>query len=274
MTSTLELVHRRYGRAEASPVESLHVNPVVETILEHRSVRGFLPDALPDGTLELLIAAAQSAASSSNLQVWSAVAVEDPARKRRLAALAGDQAHIRDAPLLLVFLADTSRLSRIAERAEVPAEGLRYLDTFLMAAIDAALAAQNAVTAAESLGLGTVYIGALRNRPEAVSAELSLGAGVFALFGLCVGRPDPARPAHVKPRLGQSAVLHREQYSAAATDREVDRYDEVMAQFCAAQKLANPPWSEHSRERVRSAEGLRGRDRLRHALHGFGFELL
>ena len=50
-------------------------NAVLETMLAHRSVRGFLPDALPDGTLELLVAAAQSASTSSNLQVWSVVAV-------------------------------------------------------------------------------------------------------------------------------------------------------------------------------------------------------
>jgi nitroreductase len=274
MTNVSQLIEQRYGQPHEHGLAELTLNPVLQTLLEHRSVRGFLPDALPDGTLELLIAAAQSAPSSSNLQVWSAVSVEDPARKARLAVFAGDQLHIREAPLLLVFLADTSRLAQIAERVGVPAEGLRYLDTFLMATIDAALAAQNAVTAAESLGLGTVYIGALRNRPEAVAAELHLGPGVFPLFGLCVGKPDPARPTSIKPRLTQAAVLHREQYSAAPSEREVQRYDDVMAQFYAAQKLPNPRWSVHSHERLRSPENLRGRDRLRQALHGSGFELL
>ena len=80
-------------------------NEVLDTILNHRSVRGFLPNALPQGTLETLIAAAQSASTSSNLQFWSVVAVEETERKSRLAELAGQQQFIRDAPLLLVWLA-------------------------------------------------------------------------------------------------------------------------------------------------------------------------
>ena len=90
-------------------------NAVLDTILNRRSVRGFLPRALPEGTLETLIAAAQSASTSSNLQFWTVVAVQETERKSRLAELAGQQQFIRDAPLLLVWLADLSRLDRIAE---------------------------------------------------------------------------------------------------------------------------------------------------------------
>src|SRR5689334_10076369 len=93
--------------------EPAHWNDVLETILNHRSVRAFLPRALPEGTLELLIAAAQSASTSSNLQFWSVVAVQEPARRSRLAELAGQQQFIRDAPLLLVWLADMARLDRL-----------------------------------------------------------------------------------------------------------------------------------------------------------------
>ncbi|MET0342365.1 MAG: NADPH-dependent oxidoreductase [Polyangiales bacterium] len=271
MASTHQLLHARYGH-EVVARDAL--NPVLETLLAHRSVRAFSPEALPEGTLELLVAAAQSAPSSSNLQVWSVVAVEDVERKARLAALAGDQAHIREAPLLLVFVADSSRLVRIGARAGRPVEGARYLDTFLMGAIDGALAAQNALVAAESLGLGTVYIGALRNRPEAVGEELGLPPSVFPLFGLVVGKPDAARPASVKPRLPQPAVLHREQYVERPLEADVDRYDEVLARFHASQQLANPRWSEHSAARLAGPEALRGRDRLKQALHNLGFELL
>lgn len=271
--STRELLDLRYGPAhDLSAMEAL--NPTLETILAHRSVRSYLREPLEPGTLELLIAAAQSAPSSSNLQVWSAVAVEDPARKARLAELASGQKHIDEAPLLLVFLADTSRLAAIAKSRGISSEGLRYLDTFLMATIDAALAAQSALIAAESLGLGTVYIGALRNKPEAVARELNLRPGVSPLFGLCVGRPDPARPAAVKPRLSQRAVVFREQYEGSRVEQEVERYDQLMDAFYRAQKLDNPAWSRHSTERVRSPESLRGRDRLRQALHTFAFQLL
>lgn len=88
MSKARELLGQRYGRAE-DWTAAAELNPVLETIFAHRSVRGFLGDALPAGTLELLLAAAPSAASSSNLQVWSVVSVEDPARKERLAEHAG-----------------------------------------------------------------------------------------------------------------------------------------------------------------------------------------
>jgi|SRR5450830_367775 len=273
MSDPFELLHARYGAAAAVAAESF--NPVLETLFAHRSVRDFLPDALPAGTLELLVAAAQSAPSSSNLQVWSAIAVTEPERKARLAALVGNQKQVREAPLFVAWLVDLSRLKRLAAARGREIEGADYLDTFLMGVIDAALAAQNAVTAAESLGLGTVYIGALRNQAEAVATELGIapGDGVYAVFGLCVGVPDPARPAAVKPRLPQASVLYREQYTPAPVEEEVAAYDEVMRAFYASQGLPDNTWSEHSLARLRTAADLKGRDRLREALAGLGFVL-
>src|SRR3569833_3811073 len=132
-------------------------------LLAHRSIRSYRPDPVPGHTVETLVAAAQSAASSSNLQTWSVVAVEDPARKQRLSEFAGNQKHIREAPLFLVWLADLSRAERLAEREGRPDDGIHFLETLFVAVIDAALAAQNAVVALEAQGLGAVYIGALRN---------------------------------------------------------------------------------------------------------------
>jgi len=283
MSKLQNLIDARYAGTTPRALqrdEPQQSNPVIDTLLSHRSVRAFQATPLPDGTLELLVAAAQSAASSSNLQVWSVVAVRDPARRQRLAALAGDQAHIREAPLFLAFLVDVARLSRVADRAHKPVEGLDYLDTFLMGAIDAALAAQNAVTAAESLGLGTVYIGALRNQPEAVARELALTPGLFAVFGLCVGVPDAARPSSVKPRLAQATVLFHEQYARTPADCEADirDYDRAMGDFNRSNRVQTQPqatlsWSEQSTERLRTAAGLRGRHRLREALQFLGFNL-
>lgn len=203
MPHTRTSLHARYGAAAKDlPVPE---NTVLEHLLSHRSVRNFLPDALPGHTLPTLVAAAHSAASSSNLQTWSVVVVQSQASRDRLAALAGNQAHIRQAPLLLVWLADLSRIARIAQYKQQPADGLPYLDTYLMAVIDAALAAQNAVVAAEALGLGTVYIGALRNQPEAVAEVVGTPQGVFPVFGLVVGHPTrhtppPSSPACPRPR--------------------------------------------------------------------------
>jgi nitroreductase len=272
-TTTSNLLRDRYGTAFDLALEAPW-NSSLTTLLSHRSVRSYLSKPLPIGTLETLIAAAQSASTSSNLQTWSVVAVEDPERKERLAELAGNQAHIRQAPLFLVWLADLARPTRISEQRGFAHEGLNYLEMFLMAAIDASLAAQNAVVAAESLDLGTVYIGGIRNQPAAVAAELGLPKQVFAVFGLCVGYPDPAKPAAVKPRLPQAAVLHRETYSLETQDTAIAHYNEIMATFYAQQNMkVEGDWTQHSSDRVASADSLRNRAHLRDILHQLGFEL-
>ncbi|HZV08968.1 MAG TPA: nitroreductase family protein, partial [Novosphingobium sp.] len=234
MTQPAERLAERYRQPADQPPGW---NATIDALLAHRSVRAYLPDALAPGTVELLVAAAQSAASSSNLQPWSVVAVEDPARKARLAALAGHQTHLEQAPLLLIWLVDLNRLDTIGQQRGEPTEALAYLETFLLGAVDTALAAQNAVVAAESLGLGTVYVGAIRNRPVEVAAELALAPQVFALFGLAVGHPDPARPAAVKPRLPQAAVLSREAYGNPQAPAAIAAYDAHLEAFQREQGL-------------------------------------
>lgn len=260
-----DLWQARYGGG-LPPSPPAAPNPVLQSLLAHRSVRAFDPAPLDEGTLEWLIAAAQSAPSSSNLQTWSVVAVEDAERKARLAEFAGNQGHVREAPLVLVWLADLARLRGLAQQAQVPIDGADYLDSSLMGVIDAVLAAQNAVIAAQSLGLGTVYLGAIRNQPERVAAEFRLPPGVFAVVGLCVGRPDVSRPAAVKPRLPQSAVLSRERYSPSQTQGHVRSYDATMQSFYASQGMPVARWSEHSLARLRGPEQLKGRHRLVEAL--------
>lgn len=246
---------------------------VLETLLAHRSVRGFLPNQVPEETLRLVLAAASSAPTSSNLQTWSVVVVQDPARKARLARLAAGQGFIERSPTLLVWLADLARLEALAAARQQSVEGIHYLELFMVAIIDAALAAQNAVVALESLGLGSVYVGAMRNHPLEVATELGLPRRVFPVFGMSIGFPDPAVATGIKPRLAQPAVVHREQYSAAAQPEAVAEYDARMSAFQAEQRMGPEIWTRKVINRVRGPESLSGRDRMREVLAALGFEL-
>jgi nitroreductase len=248
-------------------------NDTLATIVNHRSVRAFLPTKLPAGTLEVLVAAAQSASTSSNLQLWSVIAIEEPERKARLSELAGQQKFIRDAPLLLVWLCDHARLTAIATERQTPVEGIHYLEEFIVGIVDAALAAQSAAIAAESLGLGCVYIGAMRNLPEQVAAELGLPPQVFAVFGMAVGHPDLASGTGVKPRLPCPVVLHREQYNRESQELDITRYDATARGFQREQGMREQDWTQQSIDRVKDIAALRGRDRMREALLNLGFEL-
>ncbi len=266
-----DLLEARYGAAEAPA--GILFNDTIAGLLSHRSVRAFSDRPLPEGLLETLVAAAQSAPSSSNLQTFSVVAIENPATKARLAEIAGGQKHVVEAPLVLVWLADLSRLEEIGRRADAPTEGLDFLETLLVGVIDAALAAQNALTALESLGLGGVYLGAFRNRPVEVAQLLGLPPNVLGVFGLAIGYPDPERPAEGKPRLAQRLVLHRERYDPALPQAALDHYETTLKTFQAGQKLPEVGWISAALTRVRGAPALSGRDRMRDFLAALGFGL-
>ena len=262
------LLQDRYRSSATEPTEPW--DETISLLLSHRSVRSYLPKALPPGTIETLVASAQSASTSSNLQTWSVIAVEDPKRKARLAELAGSQKHIVEAPLFLVWVADLSLLEMIGERDKFSTEGLNYLEYLIMAVVDATLAAQNAFVALESLGLGGVYIGAIRNNTELVAAELGLPSKAFPVFGLTVGFPDPSIVTEIKPRLPEAAILHREQYSSEAIPAAVAEYDQRMRKFQAGQNLEVTDWSRQAAARI---DLMSGRDHLAEALHQLGFPL-
>ena len=266
-----EALARRYG-TDAVPAAGPW-NTHLDLLLSHRSIRGYRPDPLPDGTLETLIAAAQSAATSSNLQTWSVIAVTDTSAKAELAAASNNQKHIEQCPLFLVWLADLSRNQRLADQEEVELETMPYLETFLVAAIDAALAAQNAVVAAESLGLSTVYIGALRNDPLKVREVLDLPDGAFGVFGLCVGYATAEAANEVKPRLPQEAVLFHVTYGSPAERAARDAYDAKMAAFSQRNEMADDTWSARVIKRMGTIAAMSGRHRLGEILRSMGFPL-
>ena len=257
------LVRDRYG---IHPPIGLRVDSagVVPLLLAHRSVRAFAPTPIADDVVDTLIAAAQSASTSSNLQSWSVIVVRDAERKAAAAALAGDQQFIADAPVFLVFVADWARGVAIARHRGEASTGVEYLDSTLVATIDAALAAQNAVVAAESLGLGAVYVGAVRNNPLQLSELLGLPDATYPVVGVAVGHPAEGDRSSVKPRLPQSVVRHDERYRPADAP-DIEAYDRVLQEFNRSQGRSGG-WLDAVVARVRSRAALHGRDALRSAL--------
>jgi len=268
-TNAQPALERRYR--EPIPAEVTPWNETIASQVAHRSVRAYTPEPLPEGTLEVLVAAAQSAPSSSNVQAWSVISVDDPEQRARLNHIAGNQKHITNAGLFLVFIADLSRVQRLAEHDDLTVEGLDHLESFLIASIDAAFAAQNALVAAESLGFGTCYIGALRNNAEETAAVLRLPPRSFAVVGLTIGWPDPAVASDVKPRLPQEAIVHRDVYSAINEAVPLARADDHTLSFRREQKLAPKPWTRLALERLHSIPSLKGRHLLRPQLEKLGF---
>lgn len=219
-------------------------------------------------TLRALVAAAQSASTSSNLHTFSIISVDEKENRQRMYELCSEQMQVLNASRFLVFCADHHRLRESARKFGESCEGLDYLEFYTMAVIDASLAAERLFTAAEAHGISGCYIGAARNHADKMSEELSLPNGVFALFGLCLGYPDENSKAEIKPRMGQQNLWFSEKYPAQVSTEE---YDERMRGFYERQKMkTDETWTEKSAKRVDGAH-MTGREILLPFLQSRGF---
>ncbi|MDI4644598.1 oxygen-insensitive NADPH nitroreductase [Cohnella hashimotonis] len=222
------------------------MNEVVVKLMQHRSVRSFDPAPIPEAHLREIVAAGQMASTSSNVQAYSVVAVTDPALKRELSVLTGNQAYVETCPAFLVWCADLNRLSSAAAAHIEPGDET-YADSaesFIVATVDASLAAQNAAAAAESMGYGICYIGGIRNRIEEVSSLLGIPSLAYPVFGMCVGLPD--QPGGQRPRLPVEAVLHWNRYNAEQGLGPVGEYDETMTRYLQmrTEGRKSTPWTK------------------------------
>ena len=232
----------------------------IELINKHGSVRQYKPDPVPPQMVQQIVAAGQRASTSSNLQMYSVVAVTDSTRREQMSALCSNQAFIRQAPVFLAWCADLSRLERASAR-NGRQQVSNLAENFLLAAVDVSLFMQTTALAAESLGLGICYVGAIRNQPQDVIDLLQLPKLVFPVSGMAVGWP--VRPPRIRPRLPLEAVLHWETYSTANEEHYLDQYDEAMIatgiykgrQVTASGEEISETygWTEHSTRRASKA---------------------
>ena len=248
----------------------------LDLIHAHGSVRRYKPDPLPASLVETIVAAGQRASTSSNKQTYSIIATADEEKRLALMEIAGGQIQVQQAPLFLTFCADRTRLDKVCELRGYK-QDFSTLESFLIAAVDAALVAQNIALAAESLGLGICYIGAIRNNTAAVIELLKLPKGVFPITGMTIGYP--LHPPRIRPRLPQEAILHWESYNPNQ-DEALLAYDKKMIETGIYKNRQVPiagkegemeayGWMEHTARRVSAPS----RQNLRAEVEKQGFEL-
>ncbi|AJO21533.1 oxygen-insensitive NADPH nitroreductase [Weizmannia coagulans] len=206
------------------------MNTIIETILNHRSIRHYEDRPLSDEQIRLIVESAQAAATSHFVQAYTILGIQDPGRKQKLAELTGNR-HVGTCGHLLIFCADLHKHELAAQMEGVEAQDtLETTEKFMVALIDTALAAQNAALAAESMGLGICYVGGLRNRLPEVAELLKIPQYVLPLFAMTIGYP--ADPSAKKPRMEAEHVYFEDEYPAdERLLRDLKEYNETVSQY-------------------------------------------
>ncbi len=186
-------------------------NEVTTLLQEHVSVRDFTKEKLTEQEITTLVNCAQAASTASYLQAYSIISIDDPQLLEDIVEQGNLQKFILDAGHFFIFCGDFKRLNDFAKAKGIDIKAnIEGTDALMVGAIDASLAAQNMVVAAESMGLGACYIGGVRDGIEPIAELLNLPDYVYPLYGLVLGHPKNKNG--LKPRLPMEAVLHHNTY--------------------------------------------------------------
>jgi nitroreductase len=182
---------------------------MIEQLMAHRTIRKYKNTQVEDATLERILAAGCRAATTGNMQLYSIIVTRDEEAKKRLATCHFNQPMVVDAPLTLTFCADFNRFNKWCNLSDAEPGYDNFL-SFMTAAIDALLVAQNVTLAAESLGLGTCYLGTTTYMARKIIDVLKLPRGVVPVTTLTIGWPeeDPG----LMDRIPLEAIIHHEVY--------------------------------------------------------------
>lgn len=221
--------------------EKQKMNQVVETMLAHRSVRKFAQQQVSNEDLETIIHSAQAAPSWVNGQHVTIISIKDPERRKKMAELAGNQNYIMEAPVFLVFCADFHRIKVACDMEGTEFKASVNPDLLLVGAVDVGISLSNAITAAESLGLGTVPIGGIRRSPLEYIELLNLPEYVIPVSGLCIGYPSDI-PA-LGPRLPKAAIFHEEKYKENIQD-EIKEFNHIHSEATKGRQSGGSTWTQ------------------------------
>ena len=223
MIDVSNLYQNRYGKKTDQNFSKIDITPLINSIISRASVRKFSKKNISKELLTLLLTAAQSAPSKSNLQQYSIMVIQNQSLKNEISKLIGDTKWALTAPVFLLFLADIRRNIKITNHKGYNHKN-NNVDTFMNGVIDSALSMQSMISASESIGLGICPISMIRNIIEEVKNLCKLPKGVFPIAGLALGWPDEKSPVSI--RLPQDIVTHYNIYNEKNLMDKINQYDE------------------------------------------------
>ena len=196
---------------------------VIDQMHQHRSIRTYKPDPVPETLLNELLAAGIRASSSGNMQTYSIIVTRDRGLREQLLVPHKQQRMVIEAPVLVTFCADLNRMRHWLRLNEAP-DGFDSFLAFMVATIDAVLVSQNVALAAESKGLGICYMGSTFSNCTEIGRILKLPLGVVPVVGFSLGHPAENPPP--RDRLPLTGLVHAETYQEYDDERILEVFKE------------------------------------------------
>ncbi|MCM1077405.1 MAG: nitroreductase family protein [Bacteroides sp.] len=245
---------------------------VKETILERRSVRRYERENITDEQMDLIYEAIRNTPTSYNGQQFSVIDITDPEIKEQLYKLT-NQKQIKTCSHFMLFLIDYHKIRLMSDAEFLDMPSFEHtVDGLIVGVVDATLAMMNALTMAESLGLGTCPIGYARTvAPEAVSSMMKLPQSTFIVCGLAIG--VPREQPDMKPKQPQSLIIHKNIYRQDDDEmlKELKEYDAIISEYNRTREGAKTKndWASHIVSYYREAMNYR----MLRALQRRGFDV-
>ena len=231
------------------------MSETITLMKSHTSVRRFKEEAIPQEDLNEILSAAQMASSWKNFQSYSVILVRNQERKDALFELVPQEA-IRQSAAFLLFVGDLNRAEKGA-RLHTDTFQPKGVEGLLITSVDAALAGQNTLLAAESLGYGGVIIGLVRYKSVELAELFNLPDYTYPVFGIALGVPNQKHD--VKPRLPLENVVFEEEYQEQ-TSEAIEAYDRVQTEYAGVR--ATTTWSQRLAEQFGQPEPSSTRENL------------
>jgi nitroreductase len=195
------------------------MNEIIQSLFKRKSVRQFLKRTISMEEKKLILESALQAPTAGNQNLYTILDIVDEDLKRSLSEYCDNQPFIAKAPLALVFLADCRRWYDSYLAAGIHPRPPEKGD-LLLAVADALIAAQNTVVAAESLGIGSCYIGDILEQEEKVRAALYLDEYVFPAAFVVYGFPTKGQTERVKPGRSPLSYIVQENHYRCLSEKE------------------------------------------------------
>lgn len=188
---------------------------VIESLLNHKSIRKYTDKEIEQPLLEKILNAGIRSSNTGNMQVYSIVVTRDETKRKELAKWHFNQKMVIDAPVVLTICADVNRFHKWCELRDAEISYDNFL-WFLTGTVDATIVTQNICVAAESEGLGICYLGTINYNTPEIAELLNLPKGVVPVTTITIGYP--AENPEQNERLPLDGVVHYEAYTNYTPD--------------------------------------------------------